>query len=84
MKNLIHGLYEIYWFGGGSSLASVGYDRQGNTWYAPCNWVSGSTTDWTHVKAYRMIVPNDYQKKLKGVKSEYPKVFMNTIVGEEI
>jgi hypothetical protein len=32
------GLYVIYWTSGGSSLAAVGQDHEGNRWIAPTNW----------------------------------------------
>lgn len=79
VKGMKQGLYEIYWTSGGSSLASVGYDREGYNWMAPCNWTSGSSTDsWANVKAVKMIVPNDYDKKTKSVKSQYPKQDFNS------
>lgn len=76
-----HGLYEIYWTSGGSSLAAIGYDQQGYNWIAPCNWTSGSTTDWGgwgSIKAIKLIIANDYTKRTKSVKSEYPKQEFNS------
>ncbi len=49
------GIYQIFWKSGGSSLAAVGNDREGNRWLAPINWVSGSTTDWSEVSHIRFI-----------------------------
>jgi len=58
-KKLPHGLYIIKWDSGGYSLASVGYDREGNWWFAPCNWTSGSTPDcWEWVEEARMLHKN--------------------------
>lgn len=76
VKGLTHGLYEIYWKSGGSSLAAVGYDTYGNNWYAPCNWISGSTTDWGMVSAYKLLLENDYGRKTKGIKSVHKKTFI--------
>src|SRR3990167_1150612 len=45
-----HGVHRLFWVEGGSSLASVGYDAAGNTWYAPANWISGLPGfDWSKV-----------------------------------
>jgi hypothetical protein len=45
-----HGLYELYWKGGGVSLAAVGSDAAGRRWYAPTNWISGVPCfDWRRV-----------------------------------
>lgn len=65
-KNLKHGVYKINWkkkFGGGHSLASIGTDSEGNLWIAPCNWISGSTTDkkvFKWIKSIVLIQENDY------------------------
>lgn len=40
VQNLKHGLYEVYWKSGGSSLAAIGSLRCGKRWIAPINWVS--------------------------------------------
>lgn len=82
MKGLKHGIYEIYWNSGGSSLAAVGYDSNGNNWIAPCNWCGGDseckmgTTDWSIVKAYKILIENDYAKTTKGIKSVHSKVIL--------
>lgn len=59
-KKLILGLYRVYWKSGGSSLASIGQDRFGCRWIAPCNWLSDDrglvgTLDWEDVKYVRLI-----------------------------
>jgi len=77
VKGLTHGFYEIYWRSGGSSLASVGYDSTGNNWLAPCNWISGSTTDWSDVSAYKMLLANDYSRKTKDIATKHQKVFIS-------
>lgn len=74
IKGLLHGFYEIYWKSGGSSLASVGYDREGNNWMAPVNWTSGSTIDWGMVSSYKLLLANDYDKETKGIKSTHAKI----------
>jgi len=78
MKGLKHGIYEIYWQSGGSSLAAVGFDREGNNWMAPVNWTSGVTIDWDGVSAYKLLIENDYSVKTKGIKSVHPKVKLTT------
>lgn len=61
VKKLNHGLYIIKWKkknGGGTSLASVGSTSNGDRWLAPCNWVSGSTSDseiWDKIKKVKLI-----------------------------
>lgn len=67
VKGLQHGLYEIYWTSGGSSLAAVGYDRAGWCWMAPVNWTSGVTTDWYQVKAIKLLIEHDYTKYIKAI-----------------
>lgn len=78
VKGMKHGIYEIYWNNGGSSIASVGFDQQGYNWYAPCNWVSGSTNEWRSVKAVKLLIPNDYTKSTKGIKSSHIKTAFNS------
>lgn len=73
VKGLQHGLYEIYWSSGGSSLAAVGYDAAGFNWMAPCNWISAGTTEWggwSGVRAIKLLIKNDYSKPIKGIKGE--------------
>ena len=41
-KKLPDGLYEIYWKRGGMSLAAKGETGDGDVWFAPCNWITGS------------------------------------------
>lgn len=61
MQKLDHGLYIVKWkkrHGGGRSLASVGSCSNGDRWLAPCNWVSGSTSDiltWGKIKKVKLI-----------------------------
>jgi len=35
MLNCNLGIYRIYWKSGGSSLAAIGMDREGDRWLAP-------------------------------------------------
>jgi len=44
------GLYRIWWLDGGSSLAAVGIRSCGTKWFAPTNWVSGDSSDWSSVE----------------------------------
>lgn len=61
-EKLPHGVYKIYWKGGGSSLASIGSTRNGKRWIAPCNWVNDTvTTDhWDSIKKVKLIKENKY------------------------
>lgn len=38
MLNCKLGVYRIWWKSGGSSVASIGNDYNGNRWMAPANW----------------------------------------------
>lgn len=38
-QTLGHGLYRVYWYSGGVTLAAVGSNAQGQRWLAPTNWV---------------------------------------------
>lgn len=73
VKGLTHGIYEVYWASGGSSIGSVGYDQQGYNWFAPCNWTSGSTVEWSGIKAIKLLIQNDYSVKTKAIKGVRPK-----------
>lgn len=56
-SNLEHGLYVVRWLeGGGSSLAAVGSDASGQRWYAPTNWISGPSFDWSKVRSVELIL----------------------------
>jgi hypothetical protein len=52
VKQLVNGIYRIYWKSGGSSLASVGVTFNGGRWLAPINWVSPTEKQevWESVK----------------------------------
>ncbi len=50
-----HGLAELFWKSGGSSLASIGSDGAGRRWYAPTNWITVPGYNWRLVKAIRKI-----------------------------
>lgn len=65
---LKHGVYKIYWKGGGSSLASIGMTYNGINWFAPCNWTSEdnehpqiASTNWKMVKKIKLIKENNYK-----------------------
>lgn len=50
------GLYRLYWKDKSKpSLAAVGHTAEGGNWYAPTNWISGSTTDWSHVERVELL-----------------------------
>lgn len=53
-RRLDHGVYCLFWKGGGSSVASVGSLHDGSRWFAPSNWTSAvptgiASTDWRRV-----------------------------------
>ena len=69
MKGLKHGVYKIFWIGGGSSLASIGYTHDGTNWFAPCNWTSKdnnkpmvASTKWQMIDRIEFIEENSYEK----------------------
>jgi hypothetical protein len=39
-QQLGHGVYELYWKDGSSSVAAVGSLHDGTRWFAPINWTS--------------------------------------------
>lgn len=39
-KALPHGIYNLFWKTGGSSVAAVGMLYDGRRWFAPINWTS--------------------------------------------
>lgn len=55
LKDIEHGLYLLLWAGGGTSLAAVGSNAKGERWFAPTNWVSGPSYDWSKVAAVELI-----------------------------
>ena len=60
-KLLNIGIYRLYWKEGGHSMAAVGRLFDGNTWFAPVNWVSshgpGSiSTDWKRVSWAKQLL----------------------------
>jgi hypothetical protein len=50
-----HGLYELTWKDGGTSLAAVGSDAYGRRWYAPTNWITVPCFDWDRVRSWKPI-----------------------------
>jgi len=49
LRKLKLGLYKLFWKSGGWSLASVGQDKSGALWFAPCNWVNVPCFNWRNV-----------------------------------
>lgn len=66
VSKLGHGLYVIFWKSGGLSVAAVGSDRYGNRWFAPTNWISVPTFDWSLVKSVEMITDQDDMERYYG------------------
>lgn len=55
-----HGVYRIYWKCGGSSVASVGFDKTGWNWFAPANWCGGVPCfDWSKVRKEKLLATQD-------------------------
>ncbi|MBD3260204.1 MAG: hypothetical protein GF334_00770 [Candidatus Altiarchaeales archaeon] len=57
-NDLKSGLYFLFWTeenGGGVSLASVGRDDKGHSWFAPINWITVPSTDWGPVEKVQMV-----------------------------
>jgi hypothetical protein len=57
---LAHGLYEVFWKSGGSSLAAVGSLHNGDRWLAPCNWtmeqkIFFDASHWRSVEKVNLI-----------------------------
>jgi hypothetical protein len=50
-----HGLFILFWTSGGTSLAAVGSDASGRRWYAPTNWITVPSFDWSKVAAIQQI-----------------------------
>lgn len=49
------GVYRLFWKDGGSSVASVGCDREGWQWLAPANWVSVPCFDWGMIERVELL-----------------------------
>ena len=67
VSKLPHGVYEVFWKSGGSSLAAVGSLHNGDRWLAPCNWTHGYTitfdsSHWKQVERVKLIKANNYEK----------------------
>jgi hypothetical protein len=63
VQKLRHGVYRLFWKGGGSSLASVGSLYDGTRWFAPTNWTSQMkegicSTNWRVVASASLIATN--------------------------
>lgn len=56
-RELPHGLYALYWRGGGVSLAAVGSDAFGGRWFAPANWLGSGVPchEWDAVERAELI-----------------------------
>lgn len=50
-----HGLYELTWKEGGTSLASVGSDVCGRRWFAPTNWITVPCFNWSLVQSWKLV-----------------------------
>lgn len=50
------GVFRLFWKSGGFSWASVGSDSSGNLWFAPSNWVTVPSFDWSDVERVEQFV----------------------------
>ena len=57
VRELVNGVYRIYWKSGGYSVASIGRLSNGDVWLAPSNWVKPSLDikTWKSVKKVELI-----------------------------
>lgn len=60
MRHRELGVYRLFWYSGGCSVAAVGMCDDGSRWYAPANWTAGDpgavvSTDWSPVKSAELI-----------------------------
>lgn len=60
MRHRELGVYRLFWYSGGCSVAAVGMCKDGSRWYAPANWTAGDpgavvSTDWSPVKSAELI-----------------------------
>lgn len=66
-NKLKHGLYEVFWIEGGSSLAALGSLHNGDRWLAPCNWTSPNeikfnASYWGQIERVELIKEVEYYK----------------------
>lgn len=62
LKGLPHGIYRLYWTAGGSSVASVGQDDEGDYWFAPTNWIAVPSFDWRNVEQLLLITVQNLER----------------------
>jgi len=60
LKKIKLGLYKLFWRSGGYSFASVGQDKSGSLWFAPCNWVNVPCFNWRNVLRIEGICLTQY------------------------
>jgi hypothetical protein len=58
VQELPVGVYRLIWESGGHSLAAVGVNSVGKHWYAPANWVTVPSFDWSIVHRAELIERN--------------------------
>ncbi len=59
-RQLERGIYRLHLVRGGTCLAAVGFDIDGNAWIAPCNWSSVHTPNnhyWDQIESVELEVP---------------------------
>ena len=59
-QQLNHGLYNLHWKSGESSLAAIGSWASGRRWFAPVNWINfvtenNAVNDWARVDRVELI-----------------------------
>lgn len=58
------GLYILFWSDepGDLSLAAVGQDSAGRLWFAPTNWLTVPSYDWSQVRRVLRIASQNEEK----------------------
>lgn len=58
LKKPPFGLYRVYWADGGSSIAAIGQDSNGDRWIAPTNWIKDANYNPARIKQLVMLTPH--------------------------
>jgi hypothetical protein len=61
------GVYFLKWKSGMGSVAAVGIDRVGETWYAPSNWITVPSYDWDIVESVELITTQEKELSKRGI-----------------
>ena len=63
-----NGLYRVWWKSGGSSLAAVGVQANGDRWLAPTNWIHPTEDQnvWRSIERMAPVRPRDLWREAKA------------------